>query len=85
MTRIFSFLAAATTAARLAFGGAAYAATANGGDGPGHPGGPNGGNAGGPASVSPRVEGCDFRADEMGLAGPARRTFLWRCQQGGAF
>ncbi len=28
--------------------------------------------------------GCDFRADQMGLDGPARRAFLWRCQQGDA-
>jgi hypothetical protein len=88
MTRVFPFLAAAATAALLAFGGAAYSATANGGDGPGHPGGPPGGpsagNAGGPASALPRVDGCDFRADQMGLDDPARRAFLWRCRQGGA-
>jgi hypothetical protein len=87
MTRISPLLAVAATATLLAFGGVAYSATANGGDG-GHsggtPGGPNGGNSGGPASVAPRVDGCDFRADQMGFDAEARRSFLLRCRQSGA-
>ncbi len=88
MTRIFSFLAVTTTAAFLAFGGAAAFAATTGGDGNGHPGGPpsgpSAGNSGGPGGVTPLVAGCDFQADQTGLDGPARRAFLWRCQQGGA-
>ena len=91
MTRIFSFLAVAATVAYLAYGGAESFATTTGGDGghpnggPGAPGGSNGANAGGPAGALPRVDGCDFRADQAGLDGPARRAFVWRCRQGGVF
>ena len=49
----------------------------------GGPNGPSAGNTGGPASAAPRVAGCDFRADQMDLNGPARRSFLWRCEQNG--
>jgi hypothetical protein len=92
MTRTVSRLPAAAVAAFLAFGGATAFAMATGGDGNGnggHPGGPNGpsgpsaGNSGGPASIAPRVAGCDYRADQTGLDGAARRAFLWRCQQNG--
>ena len=85
MTRILSFLAVTTTAAFLAFRGAAAFAAATGGDGNGQPGGPGAGNPGGPGGVTPRVYSCDYRADQQGLEGPARQAFVWRCQQGGAF
>ena len=92
MARTVSLIPAAAVAAFLAFGGATAFAMATGGDGNGgHPGGPNGpngpsaGNAGGPGGLTPRAAGCDFRADQMGLEGPARRSFLWRCQQNGGF
>ena len=89
MTRVFPILAAAAIAAFLTFGGAAAFAAATGGNGNGHPGGPpggpNGGNTGGPGGMPRLVAGCDFRADQMGLDGPARQAFVWRCQQGGAF
>jgi hypothetical protein len=86
MTRVFPFVAAAAIAALHAFGGADAFAAAVGGDGPGHPaGGPNGGATGGPGGAPRLVAGCDFRADQMGLDGPARRCFLRRRQQGGAF
>jgi hypothetical protein len=87
MTRIIPVLSAAAVAAFLTLGGAAAFAMATGGDGNGgHPGGgPNGpGNSGG-SGAAPRVAGCDLRADQMGLDGPARRTFVWRCQQSGTF
>jgi hypothetical protein len=89
MTRTVSQLPAGAVAAFLAFGGATAFAMATGGDGNGgHPGGPNGpsgasaGNSGGPAGVMP-LAGCDYRADQTGLDGAARRAFLWRCQQSG--
>lgn len=87
MTRFVSFFATAATAAFLAFGGgAAFAMATNGGDGPGHPGGTNGpGATGGPGGPRVQLAGCEFRADQMGLEGPARRAFLWRCEQGGDF
>lgn len=89
MTRPVSSIPAAVVAAFLAFGGATAFAMTTGGDGNGgHPGGPNGpsaGNAGGPAGLAQRAAGCDFRADQMGLEGPARRSFIWRCQQNGGF
>ena len=99
MTRIVPLLSVTAFAAFLAFGGAAAFAMATGGDGnggpSGHPGGgpngpsgpsagPSGGNTNGPASVTPRLSSCDFRADQMGLDGRPRRDFVWRCEQGGA-
>ncbi len=89
MTRVFPILTAAAIAAFLTFGSAAAFAAATGGNGNGHPGGPpggpNGGNTGGPGGMPRLVAGCDFHADQMGLDGPARQAFVWRCQQGGAF
>ena len=88
MMRTVSLFPAAAVVAFLAFGGAGAFAMATGGDGNGgHPGGPSGpsaGNAGGPGGATPRVDGCDFRADQAGLDGPARRAFVWRCRQGDA-
>jgi hypothetical protein len=84
MTRIIPFLAAASTAAFLAFGGAAaFAATTVGGHPGGPPAGPNGpaGNIG--VVSTPRIYGCDARANQMSLDGPARRAYVWRCQQNG--
>ena len=99
MTRIVPLLSVTAIAAFLAFGGATAFAMATDGDGnggpSGHPGGgpngpsgpsagPTGGNTNGPASVTPRLSSCDFRADQMGLDGRSRRDFVWRCEQGGA-
>jgi hypothetical protein len=85
--RMIPSLAAASTAAFLVFGGAAFAmATAGGGNGhPNAPSGPTGGNPGGRAAAPVTLAGCDYLADQSALDEPARRTFLWRCQQGDGF
>jgi hypothetical protein len=95
MTRFTPFLAAAATAALLTLSaGAASAAATNGppsGPPAGGPSGPSGpsapssgpANAGGKgynAIVLPTGDECAVRADQSGLIGTARHTFLARCE-----
>jgi hypothetical protein len=82
MTRIIPFLAAASTAAFLGFGGAAFAMATNGNGG--HPGGPSGPSGPGSSNLPQVLYGCDYQADKNGLTGAARRAFIGNCQQSGA-
>ena len=81
MTRVFPILATAATVAFLTFGGATAFAAAVGGHSPGGPAGP--GAAGG-KGTAPQFHGCGYRADQLGLEGPAQRAFLSLCERGNA-
>lgn len=82
MTRFTPFLAAAAAVALLTLGGAASAAPAGGGPGPGPGAGPSG-HGSNPVQV--HGSSCASRADDNGLVGPARQTFIARCLQDIAF
>jgi hypothetical protein len=83
MTRVFPILAAAATVAFLTFGGAAAFAAAVGGHSPGGPAGPSASAASGKGTAL-QFRGCGFRADQLGLEGPAQRAFLSLCERGNA-
>ena len=86
MTRFAPLLAAAAAAAFLAFGGARF-----------RHGDRRHGNGGIPAAgrARPAADRRQRRRDSrtaamcaptrLSLDGPARRAFIWRCQQGGDF
>ena len=82
MTRVFPIFATAATVAFLTFGGAAAFAAAVGGHSPGGPAGPGAGAPGGKASA--QFHNCGFRADPLGLQGPAQLAFVSRCERGDA-
>jgi hypothetical protein len=81
-----TFFAIATGAAllSLALCGEAMAARTSG-NSPGGPAGPGSGPGPGTSAGhggDPTLRGCGGQADDLGLDGPARRDFMWKCERG---